>query len=209
MNSLDRQAAIERGPEHTGAAPAIDTTGLDSLVARALFVADALVAQGVREAKGRNRGPVVDDILIGVHRDRPSLLCLARYGGDPCRFCDNKPAPLPECLGAPWCARFARYCFERAATEIGFPPPFAEWPSDLASHVKWYETARRLGRLVDQPRPGDVGTIFGEGSHGHVVLYATPDPDAAFFWSREGNSGDMAAARRRPLASVTHWVRVA
>lgn len=198
---MPTQRDLEAGVRSDGS---IDVGGLHPIVARALLEGDRLRRLGVREQPAKsNRGPNVDRILIGYHKDRPSLVCLRRYLGDdsrPCEHCKGKPAPTPSCAGAPWCARFARWIYEVAVEQLGEPRIF-DGAGDLAGAHKWLDFGKARGRLVKRAAdivPGDVCvTITGELRH---VAIATSRPNAkGFVQTIEGNTRDEVGLRERSI----------
>lgn len=103
-------------------------------------------------------------------------------------------------VGARWCARFARWCIETAARQLGQPSPFAGWKSDLASAYKWREQGTLHRSLSTTPAPGRVGIHMANdgSSHGHVVLVARVD--GQYVVSIGGNEADAVRVVRRPLS---------
>lgn len=188
--------------------PPLDVTGLSPVTARALQLADEAWQNGVQEHPiGFNRGPEVDRYLMGVRYDGAYLL----------RFKEDPGAP-DGWRGAPWCARFVRYCFDKAALHVGLDykvhPLPATW-GDLASAAKWYRAAARLGMLRTEPKKGYVGLILHENDTGHVVLVADVVGGGAGIITREGNAqkepggpSAYAMALLRPTDSITHWLQV-
>lgn len=152
------------------------------LARHAVLVAEAELLRGVREVGGANRGPDVEAYQVGLYGDGRGYL-----------------------EGAKWCARFVRYCYERAARELGEPRPFIGWrvpgkdkDSDLASAVKWEKAARARGSLVVRTnvRFGDVGLFItpaevDPSQPGHVVLVVGRRGDQVV--TIEGNFRDRVA----------------
>ena len=116
-----------------------------------------------------NRGPVVDKILRGVHGDGEKL------------------------LGKPWCARAARYAYEKAAQEMGLPPPFRNIRDSLATVSSWASRFKKY--KIDQPK---VGAAAALDNLSHITIVARVNPDGSVM-TVEGNHGDaIANVRRRP-----------
>ena len=135
-----------------------------------------IVAQGelgvAEQPKGSNRGPRVEIYQRGFD------------GAD-------------YLVGARWCARFARWCFETAAKQLGQPSPFGGWKSDLASALKWRTQAQLRRCWTTEPAPGRVGVhLADDGSgHGHVTICA--HVDGAWVTTVGGNEDDQVAVVRR------------
>jgi putative peptidoglycan binding protein/CHAP domain-containing protein len=181
-------AALASARDTGAAVPPLDITGLAPLIARTLQIADAFCRQPVVEDPAHsNRCPEVDRFLLGVNRDGDWLL---NYGG--------------AGRGASWCARFVKFCVDQAAQKIGLASPIAGW-GDLASSEKWLARGHVARRVSSTPAPGSVGCILTAG-HGHVVLVAAVTPDHLID-TREGNSGDRCAARRRRPEEFAGFVR--
>lgn len=115
-----------------------------------------------------NRGPVVDKINLGVYGDGKKL------------------------LGQPWCARTVRYAYEKAAQEIGLPPPFAGIKSTLATASSWKSTFKKW--KLDQPKVGAVG-LFLAGKKSHAMLISSVTGDTVY--TVEGNHNDSVALVKR------------
>lgn len=169
-------------------APPVDWQHAGRIPGCALLVAAEEV--GVAEVPlGSNRGPRVDEYLRGVHGDGERYLRWRRRGDG--------------WQGAPWCGRFARWCFDRAAELLEVELPLVGW-GDLASAWKWRDAAIARGRICDEPRPGCVGVIIVGRGQGHVVLVGSLD--GAHVWTVEGNSGNRVARRRRAVAEFVGFV---
>ncbi len=114
-------------------------------------------------------------------------------------------------VGQRWCARFARWCFETAARQLGVPSPFFGWKSDLGSALKWREQAQLRRCWAPDPAPGRVGVHLVEdpnnkAMHGHVVLVAHVDGD--WVTSVAGNEDDQVAICRRPRSYYAGFVEL-
>lgn len=156
----------------------LDLVGLSPLVTLALKIADAEI--GVTEQPpGSNRGPRVDEYVVGVHGGGSYL------------------------LGNRWCGRFARFVFEQASKDLGLLKPFAG-AGDLASAIKWRDWARRTGRLRTDPQRGYVGLLLS-GAHGHVVVCS--EVRGEYAQTIEGNSGNAVRTLLRPRDSFAYWVQ--
>lgn len=57
----------------------------------------------------------------------------------------------------PWCARFVRWCYERAER------PLPGNPYDLGNVAAMRARLDAHGALVKDPRPGDIGFVWGRG----------------------------------------------
>jgi hypothetical protein len=170
--------------------PPLDVSGLPPLVAQTLQIADALCRKPVVEVPPRShRGPDVDRFLLGHDGDGDWLL---NYFG---------PGH-----GAPWCARFAKWCVDEAALQLGLQSPVAGW-GDLASSEKWLAAGHARGRVSLTPAAGAAGCILTSG-HGHVVLVAKVNADGTLE-TREGNSGNRCASRTRRPQEFAGFVRFA
>lgn len=183
-------------------APLPDLAAATAIGRTAVIIADEEFHLGVREQPpGSNRGPRVDAYLVGLAEDGAWLT----------RYRQAQPAPPDGWQGAPWCGRFARWCIDQAAKRLGVRSPVAGW-GDLASAWKWRSQAQRANAWRTEPAPGRVGVILVEGdaqrpAHGHLVLVAGPVEDGQV-WTREGNSGDRVAARRRQVTGFAGFVEV-
>lgn len=153
-----------------------------SLGSRAVEVGLKLV--GVKEEpKGSNRGDVVDQINRGVRSDAGDRL-----------------------LGKPWCARFVRYCYEKAADETGKAPPFQSVKdtlaavSSMADVFKGYET---------EPKPGAAALIKSKipgGGWKHATMVVSVDGDRVK--TVEGNHNDQVAVVTRPKSDFAVFLDV-
>jgi hypothetical protein len=214
-------AALDGQATHAAAGiPAPDYARMSALMAAAVALADGDWRRGVHENAGnRNRGPEVDQYLIGRHVDGKAMLCYATYVNDysqvpECGWCKKDHSkPTPECFGAPWCARAALYWIQSAAAGFSTPDPTrANGAGDLAGASKWIRWAKRANRLVgagvlkdEKPRAGDVMVISTPG-HGHVMLAANVIGDKIA--TREGNASQRVNAHWRDVASISAWIRV-
>lgn len=148
-----------------------------SLGTKAVEVGLRLRDQGIKEEpKGSNRGPGVDPIIRGVRGDGEKL------------------------IGQPWCGRFVRYCFEKAAEEAGLPPPFADVKDSLAAVLSWRD--RFKGYEIKDPKPGAVGLLIKTGLPGvdagkrHATLVVRTEGNKVV--TVEGNHSDAVAVVTRP-----------
>jgi hypothetical protein len=201
LRALDR----EEHPKIT--APEPDWKNAPHVPTTALRIADEEYKKDVREDYGRpNRGPRVDEYLVGQDKNT-NLLCYKRYAGlkETCPHCRNLDAPTDECVGSPWCGRFAKFCFDEAAARLNEESHVHDWGS-LASAYKWLEAAKKRGRLVKEPAPGRVGVIYVPGAIGHVDIVANIDSNGDHVWTREGNAGDRVDARRRLISEHADFV---
>jgi hypothetical protein len=154
---------------------------------------------------GSNRGPRVDQYLTG-YDSRPYLLCGLRAADKPCPLCAGKPGPTPACKGSPWCARFARWCVETAARQLGQSSPFtASWGS-LASAAKWRSAAELRRSWTTTPAPGRIGCMVRPDGSGHVVLVARVLGDE--IENIEGNEPKGVEVRRRKIAAMAGFVEL-
>lgn len=103
-------------------------------------------------------------------------------------------------VGMRWCARFARWCIETAAKQLGQPSPFAGWRSDLASAYKWREQAKLRRCWTPDPAPGRVALHLADSGAGHVALVAKVRP--ALLATIGGNEQDAVRVVRR---SPDYW----
>lgn len=168
--------------------PPLDGAGSTPHGRAALIIAERLVRRGVaEEPPGTNRGPMVDQILVGLDGLGAALL---RYQRD-----ERAPGGW---AGAPWCGRAAKYVVELGARDVlrEGASPLAGW-GDLASARKWREQAQLRRAWAAAPAPGRVGLILAANGHGHVVLVAGQVGGDGRFPTFEGNSGNRFAARRR------------
>lgn len=116
-----------------------------------------------------NRGPVVDQILRGVHNDGEKL------------------------LGKAWCARATRYAYEKAAQELGLPPPFKNIKDSLAMVSSWNKQFKKY--KISEPKVGATA-LLKNLSHSTIVARINPDGSVTTI---EGNHGDAVAnVRRKP-----------
>lgn len=152
--------------------------GTKTLGARAVEVlARDLGARGngARGTSGYHRGALIDQINLGVYEDGRSL------------------------LGKPWCARAARYAYERAAQELGLPPPFAGIKNTLASVSTWASQFKPW--KLDAPKVGAVGLTK---KLGHATLVMQVNPDGTYL-SVEANHGDAVASVKRKSADMLFY----
>lgn len=156
----------------------------------ALIAAHAELVAGVREEPpGTNRGPRVDVYLAGVAEDAPYLLQAKRDPRGPGGW-----------AGAPWCGRFAKWCVDRAALNLGEASPLRGW-GDLASALKWHHQAQTRRCLSDEPAPGRIGILLTSLGTGHLVLVAKSSGQV--ITTIEGNSGNRVATRQRAAIECT------
>ena len=101
-------------------------------------------------------------------------------------------------VGQRWCARFARWCFEEAARQLGVPSPFAGWKSDLASALKWRDQARLRRCWTPDAAAGRVALHLSDSGAGHVTI-AVKAKDG-MVTSIGGNEADAVRVITRPLA---------
>lgn len=168
------------------------------LVRRALEVAAAELATGVREEPvGSNRGPRVDEYNRGVHGDAGYLL----------RFERPKPGETagPDgWRGAPWCARFVRWCVEEAARQLDLPRPFPKQWGDLASAHKLRKHATAAGIYVPDPYPGRIALMFYGRWGGHVALVTAIEGGGVD--TIEGNQHNRVCEERRSRSAFAGYV---
>jgi hypothetical protein len=157
-------------------------TGGKSLGARAVEVLQREVEAGGRgDPKGSHRGPVPDKILTGVYSDGKGL------------------------LGKPWCARTLRYGYEKAAQELGLPPPFASLKgASLAGVDEWRRTFKDY--YSTSPRPGMAALIVTPTTHHATMVARVLDPNTIL--TVEGNHGDAMANVKRPVSSIAYFIDV-
>lgn len=167
--------------------PAADLLLVDAALAGPLGRTALIAAKGelgvIEQPKGSNRGPRVEIYQRG-------------YDG------------ADYLVGQRWCARFARWCFESAAKQLGQPSPFAGWRSDLASALKWLEQAQLRRCWTADPAPGRVAVhLANDGSgHGHVTIAA--HVDGAWVTTVGGNEDDQVAVVRRPRSYYAGFVEL-
>lgn len=127
---------------------------------------------GAKEVpKGSNRGPVVDKIILGVYKDGAKL------------------------LGKPWCGRAARYAYEKAAQELGLPPPFAGLKNTLASVAEWKKVMKDF--QISEPKVGAAALLSRGGGKSHATIVSRLEGGKVF--TVEGNHGDaVAVVKRKP-----------
>jgi hypothetical protein len=169
-------AALEGVQDDGDTVPAPDYENTSNLMSAALRIAHGELIKGVHE-HSVNRGPEIDEYLLGRYRNGRYLLNLNGAG-----------------KGAPWCARFVVWCIEGAAMAFGSLAPTAGG-GDLASATKFLSWAKKTKRLVEHPHPGCVALVKVEG-HGHVWLVARVDGERHV--SVEGNASNRVLSRWRP-----------
>jgi len=163
-------------------APVINLDAAQPLGREAIRVAQ-LELGVMEEPKGSNRGPRVEVFQRG-------------YDG------------ADYLVGQRWCARFARWCFETAAKNLGVPSPFAGWKSDLASAPKWRDQARLRRCLTSTPAPGRVALHLTDSGAGHVTIVASVDA-AGWVTSLGGNEDDgVRIIRRAPTYYNAGYVEI-
>lgn len=101
-------------------------------------------------------------------------------------------------VGQRWCARFARWCFETAARNLGVPSPFAGWRSDLASALKWRDQSRLHRCWTSTPAPGRVALHLTDSGAGHVTIVESVEQGIVV--SVGGNEADAVRRIKRPVA---------
>ena len=99
--------------------------------------------------------------------------------------------------GAPWCAYFASW----AAAQGG--APLGDAGQGLGSVSAIADWARRSGRLVSTPQPGDL-ILFGSQ---HVGIVESVNADGSLT-TIEGNEGDAVTRRSRSAGEATGFVRL-
>jgi hypothetical protein len=188
------------------AIPEPDYLAMTPLMAAALKIADGEYRKGVVETPpASNRGPDVDKYLIGRRGDGRDMLCMKRYvddSKDRCPYCYGQSAPTPQCKGAPWCARFALWCVQGAADQLGIPDP-TKGGGDLAGATKWINWAKKTNRLANTPRSGDIIAVPG-----HVMMCANASGDGKTVSTREGNSSNRVNAHVKPVTSKMNFIRI-
>lgn len=141
--------------------------GFTSLEQRTLPIAKSFV--GVREATGRNDGPVV-----------------SRFQ----RFVANGASWL---LGQAWCVCFVVYCVKVAARDRGLRSRLPLTASSSALY-RWF---KGQGLLLSSPRPGCVGMVRG-GATGHRHTFLVHDVQDGVLITVEGNLRNGVRWNRRP-----------
>jgi len=171
--------ALEQVDDEPTERPVIRLEGLSRFAAAILRVAEREL--GVAEdPMGSNRGARVDQYVLGILGDGAYL------------------------FGEPWCGRFARWCVDSAAEQLGMASPVRDW-GDLASAIKWIEAGKKRGMLSRLPTVGAIGCIVA-GKHGHVVLVADVLGDGTLT-TIEGNSSNRVRSRARKVAEFAGFVR--
>jgi cell wall-associated NlpC family hydrolase len=99
--------------------------------------------------------------------------------------------------GAPWCAYFVSWCAAQAGAPIG------DRGQGLGSVAEIADWARRTGRLVSQPQPGDL-ILFGTE---HVGIVETVNPDGSLV-TVEGNASDAVSREVHEPGEATGFVRL-
>ena len=104
-------------------------------------------------------------------------------------------------LGSPWCAAFACTVINHACASIE-----VEWEGPrTGSSSEIYHWARKNGRVVTVPRPGDLGLVKG-GRGGpefrHTTIVREVDGDRVL--TVEGNEGDKVCRFTRPIKSMSY-----
>lgn len=109
----------------------------------------------------------------------------------------NLAADIP--LGSPWCAAFATgmFAFAPGGSPIGRP---------LGSVLKVHDWAVKNNRIVADAKPGDIGLIVRDVTHGHAVII-TADLGGGNLATVEGNSGNAVRGLIRERASFAYIVR--
>jgi hypothetical protein len=185
------QSLVDQGPTTS---PLLQLDHLSPFVAKLLSIADREYRKPVLEQPpGSNRGLYVDMYLVG-HR------------GDGIYLRDFNLQPNGTYFGAPWCSRFALWCVEEAAMQLGVETPTAGW-GDLASANKWRGKALTAGCFSQVPVPGAVGCILTSEGRGHVVLVGDADPEGALTCI-EGNSGGLVNIRTRKVEEFAGFVHL-
>lgn len=108
----------------------------------------------------------------------------------------------PDWLGAPWCANFVSWAWDRAPGGS----PFGK----LASALKLRDWGAARGALVgtaELARPGDIGIILRDGGRGHVGLVVSYEVAGQAFSLVEGNCGNACRGTVRPRAAFSHMLR--
>lgn len=159
--------------------PVLPSAAAPSLGAKAVEVLSRYVGKAKGNPKGSHRNPFIDEIVMGVR-------------GDGKKF-----------LGKPWCALAARFAFEKAATELSQPPPFAAIKSSLAAVTDWRDLFKAHHAM--DPRPSMVGLILHGGVR-HATIVSRVDGGRVY--TVEGNHGDAAAFVKRSRTSFDFFVDV-
>lgn len=122
----------------------------------------------------------------------------------------NRTAGAP--LGSFWCMSFVYSMVKRAAQQLGVATPITQ----TASCSVLYNWAKKNGRLVAKPEPGDIFLcIGGESGHYHTGFVVKLLPNERFS-TVEGNSNDDGSANGIEVAfrpngrrlSSCHYVRL-
>lgn len=156
------------------------------IVLRALQLATEAFGT-VEEPLGSNRGVDIDKWVAGLGNKFDYLL------------------PKGKTKGVPWCGRFAAAMIDLAAKELDKTSPL-KGAGDLASALKWKKWAKKEGKLVDLPAPGDIGLFLHDDGTGHVVMIA--DVKDGYVYTREGNASHGVRCRKHPIDGFQAFVRV-
>jgi len=129
---------------------------------------------------GSNRGPVIDRIILGVKKDGRGL------------------------LGKPWCARAARWAYDKAAEELGLPPPFASIKSSLALVSDWKKYMKDYE--LRAPKVGAAALRVDQGKSNHATIVARVLGDDLY--TVEGNHKHAVALVKRKKSAFNLFLDV-
>lgn len=187
---------------------AIQGAAVPSVALLALEIAER-EAKTVREATGRNDGPVSKYFAETV---RDTL-------GTPDDWSDDKRTGWAS--GWEWCAASASWCTWEAYEELlaqGYSPPMPPYARRIAVH-ELVSDARRRGHFHEKgspgrPRKGDLG-IYGRGGGdptkggiGHVGRFKTEVDGFGEYVSLDGNAGIAWGEKTRSIhdADFRGWI---
>lgn len=109
-----------------------------------------------------------------------------------------------------WCAMFVSWAFAQA----GHPLPAVTGPNGFAKVESGWRYAKKIGRLVWQPKVGDIFFINHGGGRGHTGIVVSVDAKAGTMVTIEGNTnaagarnGTMVRSKTRPIkqANAGFW----
>lgn len=167
--SPEGRAVVERATARRGA------KSLGEKAVEVLSRSIGVRGNGPKGTSGYHRGVLIDQINLGLYGDGKSL------------------------LGEPWCARAARWGYEKAAQELGLPPPFKTVKSTLASVSTWASKFKKY--KLDAPK---VGAVALKKDLSHAMLVAQVNPNGSVL-TIEGNHGDAVANVRRQPADLLFY----
>lgn len=107
----------------------------------------------------------------------------------------------PNWLGAPWCANFVSWCWNRTTSGS----PFGQKASALKIR-DWAAQNSKILPVSEPVLPGDIGVIVRAGGRGHVEIVCGCEFDGKLSLVG-GNVGNAVRGTVRERSAFSHFVR--